>query len=111
RIIGEFAYLSMILTNLSMAKSALGRTAEILTGDIEATTDAPQRLPSRPPAVRCEHLNFRYPGHGDTVLRDLSFAVEAGQTAVIVGSTGSGKSSLLQLLARFHEPSDGRLLI
>jgi ATP-binding cassette subfamily B protein len=111
RIIGEFAYLSMILTNLSMAKSALGRTAEILMGDVEATADVPQRLPSRPPAVRCEHLNFRYPGHGDAVLRNLSFAVEAGQTAVIVGSTGSGKSSLLQLLARFHEVNDGRLLI
>ncbi|WP_263147388.1 ABC transporter ATP-binding protein [Pseudomonas sp. RIT-PI-AD] len=109
RIIGEFAYLSMILTNLSMAKSALARTAEILSGEIEDGAGAPVAAPTTAPAVHCERLGFHYPGKGEPVLHDLSFSVRPGQTAVIVGSTGAGKSSLLHLLARLHDADSGRL--
>ncbi len=113
RIIGEFAYVSMILTNLSMARSALGRAAEILESDIESGEVPAAGVPaaSTPVGIRFEHAGFRYPGSAAPVLHDLSFAVGAGETVVIVGSTGSGKTSLLHLLIRFFDPSTGRVLV
>ncbi|WP_437883836.1 ABC transporter ATP-binding protein [Pseudomonas sp. LRF_L74] len=110
RIIGEFAYLSMILTNLSMARSALGRTAEILRADIEQQAHGtPQSR--QPAAIRGEQLAFAYPGHGQQVLHDLSFDIHPGQRVVVIGPTGSGKSTLLHLLMGFHRPSAGQLRI
>ncbi|MBD1551925.1 ABC transporter ATP-binding protein [Pseudomonas typographi] len=110
RIIGEFAFLSMILTNLSMARSALGRVSEVLDGETEAgLEEPPQRQPCAAPAVTSTHLGFAYPGQGQQVLRNVSFAVQPGHTAVILGATGSGKTSLLQLLARLHDTDEGQL--
>lgn len=112
RIIGEFAYLSMILTNLSMAKSALGRSAEILSAPVEQDTNqGAASVSGKPPALYCEHISFRYPGEGDGVVNGVSFSLRPGQMAVVVGSTGAGKSTLLQLLARLHEVDEGRVYL
>jgi ATP-binding cassette subfamily B protein len=112
RIIGEFSFLSMILTNLSMARSAMHRTADVLRGETE-NIGAPPRLKgvAAPPGIRAEDLGFAYPGEGAAVLRGISFDVPAGAAVAIVGSTGAGKTSLLQLLTRFHDPGTGRLLV
>ena len=60
--------------------------------------------------VEFDHVFFRY-GGGEEVLRDFSLSVKAGQTVALVGETGSGKSTIVNLVCRFYEPTAGRILI
>jgi subfamily B ATP-binding cassette protein MsbA len=62
-------------------------------------------------AVKIEHLGFQYSETGPSVLSDIDFSVAAGETVALVGASGSGKSTLVSLLARFYEPSRGRILL
>ncbi len=70
-------------------------------------------LPSLRGDVQFEHVDFRYDSTPENhwVLRDISFAVQAGQTVALVGPTGSGKTSVISLLARFYAPQQGRILL
>lgn len=70
-------------------------------------------LPRLEGAVRFEHVHFRYDttAPGDWVLRDIDFEVPAGATVALVGHTGSGKTSIISLLARFYEPQQGGIRI
>ena len=61
--------------------------------------------------IELRHLTFAYPGTDTPVLDDVSLLIEAGQTAAFVGATGSGKSTLISLLARLHEPAPGTVLV
>ena len=63
--------------------------------------------------VAFEHVSFRYDTTpaGQWVLRDITFTVRAGETVALVGHTGSGKTSIISLLARFYEPQSGRILL
>jgi ATP-binding cassette subfamily B protein len=75
-------------------------------------SDAPTAIELPPIEGRVEfrNLSFGYePGH--LVLEDINFVAEAGQTVALVGHTGSGKSSLIQLISKFYLPTDGQLLI
>lgn len=58
-----------------------------------------------------DHVTFVYPDGEEAVLRDISFTVKAGQTVAFIGSTGSGKSTLIQLIPRFYDVSEGRILV
>ena len=60
--------------------------------------------------IEFENVSFRYTG-GEKVLSDFSLKVEAGQTIALVGETGSGKSTIVNLICRFYEPTEGRILI
>jgi ATP-binding cassette subfamily B protein len=62
-------------------------------------------------SIEIRHLTFRYPGAERPVLDDVSLRIEAGQTVAVVGGTGSGKSTLIGLLPRLHEPPAGTVLI
>ncbi|MFH1086006.1 MAG: ABC transporter ATP-binding protein [Chloroflexota bacterium] len=61
--------------------------------------------------VRFEDVSFRYDDGPDYVLRDVSFEVQPGQTIALVGATGSGKTSMINLLMRFYDPQQGRILV
>ena len=67
--------------------------------------------PPGPGALDFAAVEFRYPGAQDPVLRDITFRVEPGRTTAIVGSTGSGKSTLVNLIPRFYDVTEGRLSI
>ncbi len=69
-----------------------------------------QALPAIHGLVRFEDVSFEYE-RGKLALRGVSFVVEAGQTVALVGHTGAGKSTVINLLARFYEPTSGRILI
>lgn len=62
------------------------------------------------PIVSFENVTFYYPGSSSPALSDISFSLKRGQTLGIIGGTGSGKSTIVKLLARLYEPSEGRIL-
>jgi ABC-type multidrug transport system fused ATPase/permease subunit len=70
----------------------------------------PKHLPAGPLGLRFERLSFAYGGEVD-VLRDLDLVVEPGEIVAVCGSTGSGKTSLLNLLPRFYDPTSGHVLV
>ena len=85
-----------------------------MTPDITDETVNAQRVhDDREPIkeVIFEHVDFCYPDGEEAVLKDISFSARAGQTTAIIGSTGSGKSTLIQLIPRFYDVTGGRVLI
>jgi ATP-binding cassette subfamily B protein len=89
-----------------------GRIQEVLrTKPAIEDPDEPLAAPAPVGAVEFKGVEFRYPGAQDPVLRDISLSIEPGQTTAIVGSTGSGKSTLINLIPRFYDVTAGVLTI
>ena len=61
--------------------------------------------------VEFDHVSFAYPEAGENVLTDISFKAEKGETIAVIGSTGSGKSTLVNLIPRFYDVTEGRVLV
>ena len=70
----------------------------------------PAPVPAQPASIRFDCVNFAYE-QGKPVLSNVSFSVKAGETVALVGPTGGGKSTLINLLCRFMDPSDGRIVL
>ncbi len=89
-----------------------GRIQEVLrtTPSIAPPEHGVRELPAHG-EVEFEHVNFSYPGADDDVLHDISFTVHAGQTTAIIGSTGAGKSTLVNLIVRLFDATSGRVLV
>ncbi|HTK28739.1 MAG TPA: ABC transporter ATP-binding protein [Vicinamibacterales bacterium] len=103
--------LAKMTTAVAQAHVALERIGSILG----AGTSIPERPDARAPraftgAIRFEHVAFEYDA-GVPVLRDVDFSIEAGQFVGVVGTTGSGKSTILSLIPRFYDPTGGRIVI
>jgi ATP-binding cassette, subfamily B, multidrug efflux pump len=73
--------------------------------------ETPTAVPTRRGRIEFRGVEFRYPGADDAVLRDISFSAGPGETTAIVGSTGSGKSTLVNLLPRFYDVTGGSVLV
>lgn len=102
--------LSNVNNRLQQADAASERVFALINAEPEPTG---RGLPKAGPLageVRFENIDFRYPGTEAMVLRDVSVRAAAGQTIAVVGPNGSGKTTLLGLLARFYEPTAGRVL-
>ncbi len=100
------------ITNLAQrALASAGRSFAWLEG-IEPMPEpaAPKPLPAGPLSVRFEHVHFAYGGE-EEVLRELELEIEPGEIVAVCGPTGSGKTSLLNLLPRFYDPTGGRVLV
>ena len=107
---------AMTLLNLSRAQACAKRINEVLetVPNVADDEQAAQRsLPEAKGKVEFEHVNFRYVtgGTGDDVLHDINFTVEPGKFVAIVGGTGTGKSSLVNLIPRFYDVTGGRVLV
>ncbi len=100
------------ITNLAQrALASAGRSFAWLEGILPLPEPAsPQPLPAGPLSVRFESVHFAYGGEHD-VLRDLDLALEPGEIVAVCGPTGSGKTSLLNLLPRFYDATAGRVLV
>ena len=89
-----------------------GRIQEVLrTTPSIADPDVPVSAPRGRGALEFHGIEFRYPGAQDPVLRDISVVIEPGRTTAVVGSTGSGKTTLVNLIPRFFDVTAGRLSI
>ena len=107
---------SMMMVSWIFTAGVRAKTSGDRIGEVFALEDG-MPVPVHPvvPAVRgslsMRHVSFCWPGQSQPVLEDISFEVEAGQTIAIIGSTGSGKSSLVNLFARFHDVASGEVLV
>lgn len=104
--------LGFIISLMAQASASAGRIFEILDAQSEIT-DQPgaQPLPPVQGRVEFKDVTFRYVGSSDPVLRDVSFVAEPGQTIALLGATGSGKSTIINLIPRFYDASQGTVLI
>ncbi|MFN8570392.1 MAG: ATP-binding cassette domain-containing protein, partial [Kouleothrix sp.] len=97
---------------LSRASVSAERIFEVLdTPNEVADRPGAQPLPPAQGRVAFEHVSFRYAGGESKVLDDVSFVAEPGQTIAIMGMTGSGKSTIINLIPRFYDTSAGRVTI
>lgn len=112
RITSALSMFTFITMAFSRAKASAGRVADVLSVkvDIEDDQQASDKV-SGQGEVRFEHVSFRYPNSHALVLKDISFVVHPHETVAILGATGSGKSSLLQLIPRLYDPIDGRVMV
>ena len=100
--------IGFLSANISRAGASAARVFEILDAPLEVT-DKPDASPLPPVECRVsfDDVSFRYPGSEREILRGVSFAVEPGSTVAILGTTGSGKSTLVNLLPRFYDATGG----
>jgi ATP-binding cassette subfamily B multidrug efflux pump len=104
--------LGMIAGMISQAGASAVRVFEILDTESEVS-DAPDAKPLPPieGRVAFEHVSFRYFGSGENVLSEVSFVAKPGQTVALLGATGSGKSTIINLIPRFYDVTTGRVAI
>lgn len=113
QIVMSFLMISMVSIMLPRASVSANRINEILETD-ETIKDSkePKKLnPSKKGLVEFKNVSFRYPDSDEEVLSDISFTAEPGKTTAIIGSTGSGKSTIVNLIPRFYDVTSGNLLI
>ena len=113
QIVFAFLMLSMLFIFLPRASVSGGRIADVLeTATVINDPPAPQQFP-QPFVGRVEFRNvsFRYPDAPDDVLCNLTFTAEPGQTTAIIGSTGSGKSTAVNLIPRFYDVTGGAIYV
>ena len=113
QIIMGFLMLCMISVMLPRAAVAAERVDEVLTSEtIIKDPEQPKHLPKKTEGVlKFNHVSFKYPGADEDVLEDIDFTAHPGQTTAIIGSTGSGKSTLVNLIPRFYDVTEGSITL
>lgn len=105
---------SNLVVLFTKAWASAGRVTEILLTPV-STTDDPSAVSLPPvcdlPVVRFDHVSFSFSGDGKNAVENLNFQVSAGQKFGIIGPTGSGKTTLINLLCRFYDASEGAVLV
>lgn len=113
QIIMSFLMICMISVMLPRAAVSAERVDEILmSSTLIHDPKEPVSLPkTENGGIVFDHVSFRYPGAEEDVLKDISFAAKPGQTTAFIGSTGSGKSTLVNLIPRFYDVTEGRIMM
>ena len=110
QIIMSFLMLAMIFMILPRAEVSASRINEVLDTDIRVK-DGNVETKSEVGTVEFKNVSFKYPDAEEYVLRNISFKANKGDTVAFIGSTGSGKSTLVNLIVRFYDVTDGEILI
>ena len=112
QIIMSFLMLAMIFMMLPRAQVSANRINEVLDTEIsikEGTLD--KDTTNERGTVEFKNVSFKYPDAEEYLLRNISFKAEKGQTVAFIGSTGSGKSTLINLIPRFYDATEGEVLV
>ncbi|WP_028044111.1 ABC transporter ATP-binding protein [Candidatus Stoquefichus massiliensis] len=112
-IIMSFLFIAMIFIMIPRASVAAGRVYEVLSTDltIHDPKEPKEFQASQRGLVEFKDVTFKYPGAHEAVLSDINFTAEPGKTTAFIGSTGSGKSTLINLIPRFYDVTDGSITI
>jgi len=113
QIIMSFLMICMISIMLPRAAVSAARVDEVLVSEtLIHDPEKPEQLPEKiSGTVKFDHVSFRYPNAEEDVLSDINFTALPGQTTAIIGSTGSGKSTLINLIPRFFDVTGGKVTI
>ena len=112
QVIMSMMMLVMIFFLLPRAMVSAKRINEVLeTEPMIVGGDATNGLPGVAGEVTFNHVSFRYPGASEDVLHDVSFTAKKGETVAFIGSTGSGKSTVINLVPRFFDATEGEVLV
>lgn len=106
------AQFGFIITQLGQASASANRIFEILDAKSDIT-DKPDaiKIPDVKGNVKFENVTFRYFSGGEPVLANVTFEAKPGETIALLGATGSGKTTIINLLPRFYDPTEGRITI
>ena len=111
QVIMAFLMLAMIFIMYPRASVSAGRIREVLdteTKVLDGSFSSDTKLKGK---IEFKNVSFKYPDADEYVLKNISFKAEKGQTIALIGSTGSGKSTIVNLIMRFYDVTDGEILI
>ena len=113
QIIMGFLMLCMLSIMLPRAAVAADRVQEVLDSQtVILDPDQPEKFSGNEKGLlKFDHVSFRYPGADENVIHDISFTARPGETTAIIGSTGSGKSTLVNLIPRFYDVTEGSITL
>jgi ATP-binding cassette subfamily B multidrug efflux pump len=112
QVIMAFMMLSMIFMILPRAQVSANRINEVLEEDISIKDGLIDKDTTKEKGtIEFKNVSFKYPDADEYLLKNISFKVNTGETIAFIGSTGSGKSTLINLVPRFYDATDGEILI
>jgi ATP-binding cassette, subfamily B, multidrug efflux pump len=113
QIMFAFLMMTMMFIILPRAQVSADRVADVLeTEPSVRDPEKPQTLPADAHAtLEFQHVSFRYPGAEEDVLHDITFTARPGQTTAFIGPTGAGKSTVVNLIPRFYDVTEGAILV
>lgn len=102
--------LSRLLNTIYSASASAERVIEFMD-EKPIIKEAPYIMKEPTGRVEFDHVSFSYPGKKKKVLSDVTFSIEPGESVALVGASGTGKSTIVKLLMRFYDPTEGRILV
>jgi ATP-binding cassette subfamily B protein len=112
QIIFSFLMVSMIFIMMPRASVSAGRIADVLETDpMIKNAEMTEHITNPKGNITFDKVSFKFPGASEEMLKDISFTARVGKTTAIIGSTGSGKSTLINLIPRFYDVTKGDILI
>ena len=110
QVIMSFLMLTIIFMILPRARVSAGRINEVIEAEI-SVQDGSVSSKKEKGTVRFENVSFKYPDADEYLLKNISFEAKTGETVAFIGSTGSGKSTLVNLIPRFYDVTEGKILV
>lgn len=111
RMQGGFSMFAFIIMAFSRSKASAERMNEVLDSPIAENNHSTAQKSSEAGTVRFDNVSFKYPGSTRTVLKNISFEVAQNEKLVIMGGTGSGKSTLISLIPKMYEATKGKVYV
>ncbi len=112
QILHGITFMANIFQTFSRAKASADRINEVLQSPEIITDGESEKEPEGKGTIEFKNVSFAYPeSDGQYILEDISFKVNQGETLAIIGATGSGKSSLVHLIPRFYDATEGEVLV